>query len=104
MRTLKINVSDEAAAHASNEAAKRGLADAEEFAAKLLEESAGRNGHSPPSTSFFVTKTDLDVLIESQNVKPVTSLCDLRADFWPGDESADDLARALREWNAPSNR
>jgi hypothetical protein len=31
-------------------------------------------------------------------VKPIASIDDLRADFWPEDESIDDFIAAVREW------
>ena len=43
-------------------------------------------------------KIDFDTLVAQQGVKPLTNpAADLKADFWPADESADDIISAVRE-------
>ncbi len=37
-------------------------------------------------------------LAEEQGVKPVESISDLRADFWPEGESIDDFIATVRQW------
>lgn len=103
MPSLNINISDKAEAFAAHEAEKRGLANAAAFAATLLEETAGKNGHLEPSTAFHDAKTNLDELIRSQGVQPIQNLHELEADFWPTDESADDFIRGVRQQSGPDN-
>lgn len=98
MATLSIRVSDKTEAFATAEATKRGLSDAAAYAASLLEETASQNGSETPLTQFHDAKTDLDSLLRAQDVKPITNVGDLVADFWPEDESADDFVAALRQW------
>ena len=44
-----------------------------------------------------LAREELERLAAEQNVKPVTDLDMLRADFWPKDESVDDFVRSVRE-------
>jgi len=80
-----------AEAFAAEEADKRGLSDAADYVAALLEETAIQNGQHTSIASFRDAKTDLEVLIRSQCVKPITDFDTLVADFWPEEESADDF-------------
>lgn len=98
MTTLNIHVSEKAQAFAATEAARRGLPNAEAFAAALLEETANKNGSGEPSTGFYDTKTDLDTLIRDQGVKPIKNVAELAADFWPENESADEFIATVRGW------
>jgi len=43
-------------------------------------------------------RRSLKELAAEQGVRPIASLDDLRADFWPEDESIDDFLAAVREW------
>lgn len=102
MRTLNIQISEKAQAFAAIEAARRGLPNAAAFAAALLEETANKNGAPEPSIGFHDTKTDLDALVRSQGVKPITDIAELVADFWPEGESADEFIGAVRGWRKGS--
>jgi hypothetical protein len=57
---------------------------------------------APPLVSGFEFRTQpkrsLEELAADQGVKPIASIDDLRADFWPEDESIDDFIAAVREW------
>ncbi len=50
-----------------------------------------------PPGSFFAT-TSLEDLAARQRVEPVVSPDELQGDFWPADESVDDLLAAVRAW------
>lgn len=41
---------------------------------------------------------DLVTLIVRQRVSPIASIDELRGDFWPEDESVDELVNTLRDW------
>ncbi len=43
-----------------------------------------------PQSNFGYSST-LEELIHAQHVKPITDIHELAADFWPEDESADDM-------------
>ena len=45
---------------------------------------------------FHDTSTDLEQL--TAGIAPITDLSELRADFWPEDETVDDVLLALRQW------
>ena len=102
MTTLNIRVSEKAQAFAATEAARRGLPSAAAFAAALLEETANKNGAAKPSTDFYDTIIDLDALIQTQGIRPITNIAELAADFWPEDESADEFIAAVRGWRKGS--
>jgi hypothetical protein len=54
-----------------------------------------------PSTARPATlpqPTDPEAKAAEQGVKPIRSIDELRADFWPEDESIDDLLAAVRQW------
>lgn len=42
--------------------------------------------------------TDIETLIVRQRVSPIASIDELRGDFWPEDETADELVNTLRDW------
>ncbi|HKB64517.1 MAG TPA: hypothetical protein VKC61_01600 [Pyrinomonadaceae bacterium] len=44
-----------------------------------------------------LARKELERLAEEQDVKPISNLDTLRADFWPKDESVDDFVRSVRE-------
>ena len=44
-----------------------------------------------------LAREELERLAAEQNVKPISNLDMLRADFWPQDESVDDFVRIVRE-------
>jgi hypothetical protein len=57
-------------------------------------------GEHPPvhiSDDFFAP-VSLDRLAEEQGVKPVTDVAELLGNFWPEDESADDVIQTVRAW------
>jgi hypothetical protein len=41
---------------------------------------------------------DAETLAREQGVKPIKSIDDLRGDFWPDDESADEFVETIRQW------
>jgi hypothetical protein len=43
-------------------------------------------------------KRSWEELAAEQGVKPIASIDDLGADFWPEDESIDEFIAAVREW------
>ena len=44
-----------------------------------------------------LAREELERLAAEQDVKPISNLDMLRADFWPKDESVDDFVRSVRE-------
>ena len=48
--------------------------------------------------TFWDRKTTLADLIARQGSKPLTRIEDLRADFWPEDESVDEFVESIRRW------
>ena len=44
-----------------------------------------------------LARKELERLAAAQDVKPISNLDMLRADFWPQDESVDDFVRIVRE-------
>jgi hypothetical protein len=44
-----------------------------------------------------LARKELERLAAEQDVKPISDLDVLRADFWPKDESVDDFVRSVRE-------
>ena len=44
-----------------------------------------------------LARKELERLAAEQDVKPISNLDMLRADFWPQDESVDDFVRSVRE-------
>lgn len=57
-----------------------------------LEETLATGG----SFAFWTIRS-LDELARAQHVMPVNDIDDLKADFWPEDESADDVIGFIRE-------
>lgn len=54
------------------------------------------NAADEPVTPELARK-ELERLAAEQNVKPISNLDMLRADFWPKDESVDDFVQSVRE-------
>lgn len=48
--------------------------------------------------TFWTRKTTLADLIAKQGPRPITSIDDLKADFWPEDESVDEFLNTVRRW------
>jgi hypothetical protein len=46
--------------------------------------------------------TDPETLAAEQGVKAVNNIDELKADFWPADESIDDFHSAVRQWRQES--
>lgn len=44
-----------------------------------------------------LARKELERLAAEQDVKPISNLDMLRADFWPQDESVDDFVQSVRE-------
>lgn len=98
MTRITIHVSESASEFAHREAERRGLPDAAAYAAMLLEEQAGANGANASHLGFHDVRTDLADLLASQGVQPISDPAELEADFWPENESADDIVSAIRSW------
>lgn len=98
MASLNIKLSEGAKAFAASEAARLGLADAEAYVAELLEKTADQRERSASLAGFHDAVTDLDDLLRTQGVKPFSDMSELTAEFWPQNESADDIIAAAREW------
>ncbi|RLC16900.1 MAG: hypothetical protein DRI57_10580 [Deltaproteobacteria bacterium] len=45
----------------------------------------------PAATADFKKSPSIHELIQNQETKPVTDIANLAADFWPEEESADDI-------------
>lgn len=43
-------------------------------------------------------KNNLDFLAKQQGVKPVEDIKQLVANFWPEDETADEIIETIRKW------
>ena len=60
------------------------------------------SSHVPPPVPApirsFNMPIDLEQLAAEQGVRPLQRLEDLRADFWPEDETADQIIAAVRKW------
>jgi hypothetical protein len=50
-----------------------------------------------PANDDFKKSLTVQELIEKQKTKPVTDIANLGADFWPEEESADDVIRYIYE-------
>ena len=58
-------------------------------------------GEHPPVNipqDFFAPPATLEQLTEEQRVKPVIDVAELLGNFWPEEESADDVIQAVRAW------
>lgn len=58
-------------------------------------------GEHPPVSiqqDFFTPPLTLDQLAEEQGVKPISDVNTLLGNFWPEDESADDVVKTIRAW------
>ncbi len=53
---------------------------------------------SHASQPFFGATRSIEELASEQGVSPVKSVEELRAHFWPDEESVDDFVDRLREW------
>jgi hypothetical protein len=52
----------------------------------------------PGRVRSFNMPINLKQLAAEQGVRPLQKIEDLRADFWPEDETADQLIAAVRNW------
>ena len=52
----------------------------------------------------FAASVDIDDLAAAQGVSPVTDFDKLLGDFWPEDESPDELIAAVRDWRREGAR
>jgi hypothetical protein len=50
------------------------------------------------SEFFSQQPKSLKELAAEQGVKPITSIDELRGDFWPDDESIDEFVKTIRRW------
>jgi hypothetical protein len=59
----------------------------------------------PPrrSTSLLLRAIDPAALAAQQGVKPIANPQELFADFWPADETADQVVDAVRRWRREGN-
>lgn len=62
--------------------------------------TAKRTPPKRPPKRRLPKRPDIDIkaLAAGQGAKPISSIEDLRADFWPESESTDDFIAALRRW------
>lgn len=58
---------------------------------EVVARSLSQSGDLEAQSSAFLRGRTLDKLIAEQRLPVVTNLDDLAADFWPEDESADDI-------------
>jgi hypothetical protein len=53
-------------------------------------------------------QAELEALLAAQGVRPITSIAELRGDFWPEDEDPDEFLATIRAWregrDAPASR
>jgi hypothetical protein len=62
---------------------------------KKNEKRRKRHGSPPPQDDARL----LDALAARQGVKPIVNVDQLYADFWPKDETADQIIEAVRRWS-----
>ena len=68
--------------------------------AHLVEEAAqpaGSDAPRPHNADFFADAS-VEELAAQQGVLPVANADELRGDFWPEEESADEFVAAVRRW------
>ena len=74
----------------------------------VSEPAAKRKAHQPlvVSGADFVARSlpDWPTLAAEQGVQPIENIDDLRGDFWPEDETADEFVAAVREWRREGGR
>ena len=63
---------------------------------EAMQALSGDCPHSLRSAAFWRPREIQDIAGEQQ-APPITSIGDLTTDFWPGDESTDDLLEFVRE-------
>ncbi|HYI14344.1 MAG TPA: hypothetical protein VEX37_03060 [Thermomicrobiales bacterium] len=80
----------------------REILDAESTASKPRRKSLDeRMGPLVVSYREFASTTDsrsLSEIAREQGVEPISDLSSLRADFWPEDESVDEMVETIRKW------
>jgi hypothetical protein len=94
---LTIELSPELKQRLQHEAAGRGLSVAEY--ARLVLEGTER----APSFWDSEEPADLIALARAQGTPLAARFEDLRGDFWPEDETADEFIAAVREWRREGN-
>jgi hypothetical protein len=57
-----------------------------------------RDGQLRKFHPFFDSKIDLNLVTAEQGGLVITSIDELRGDFWPEDETEDEFLKALRSW------
>lgn len=73
-------------------------------AGEILALLRGRRSAAVPYDSLSADTPDPGAIMRPQQPQVVTNLEDWRADFWPEDESADDVIAAVREWRSEGKR
>ena len=68
-----------------------------------------RDGETPALTAEQqAAQAELEALLAAQGVGPITSIAELRGDFWPEDEDPDEFLATIRAWreglDAPASR
>ena len=68
-----------------------------------------RDGQTPELTAEQqAAQAELEALLAAQGVRPITSIAELRGDFWPEDEAPDEFLATIRAWregrDAPASR
>ncbi len=62
---------------------------------RILSESLHRNFHQTLLTEDFWQPKTLDQLLRAQQTSPVADIDELAVDFWPEEESVDDLVEYI---------
>jgi hypothetical protein len=65
---------------------------------KSLDERMGPIVMSGHEFASMTGSGDVAEIAREQGVEPIRDLSSLRADFWPEDESVDEMVEAIRKW------
>jgi hypothetical protein len=65
---------------------------------KPLDERAGPIVMSGSEFASMTGSRDMAEIAREQGVEPIRDLSSLRADFWPEDESVDEMVETIRKW------
>jgi predicted DNA-binding protein len=95
--TLAIELSPEVEKRLEVAAERQGQS-VTDYARHVLEEAVWE-AEDPYRGIRRGTPEELQQLFDSQGVKPITDINQLKGDFWPEDESVDDFMAARKEWD-----
>lgn len=65
---------------------------------------AKRKTRSQPFPLVVKTQAEVEALAAQLGVKPITNPQELRGDFWPEDETADEFIATIRRWRREGTR